>query len=112
MDGLGNLDVCHRRFQVVHIQEDFHVFSKERLHDLSRRADHQNKQKRVEAISLDDVILESNFNNIHLRPVRQPDLPSSHHLDDQHLPSTWESVYVQELFQKAWLTLSYALLKL
>ena len=50
------------------------------------------KTKRREGIALDDAILQTDFADLFLRPVREADLPPGHHLDDQALDSEGEAI--------------------
>ena len=76
------------------------MVSKSSLRDLDEWVYHQHEQEGREGITLDDAVCQFYLADIILLPVLKGDLPSSRHLDYEHLDAMWEAIDIRELFQK------------
>ena len=65
MNCLGKVDICHGRFQIVHVVENFRILTNSSLlHDLDERIDHENKEQWREGIALDDAVCEADLAHV------------------------------------------------
>ena len=71
------------------------------LQYLDEGVNHQDKEQWREGIALDDAVRQADFTDCFLRPLREADLPPSHHLNDEALDADGESVHLEERLQKA-----------